>query len=280
MGRPKRAADGGLVYHVLNRANARMTICEDDEDYAAFEQVLEEAVERTQMRLLAYCVLPNHWHLVIWPRDDGELSRFTGWLTLTHTQRWHAHRHSTGSGHVYQGRFKSFPVQEDEHFYTVCRYVERNALRANLAPGAERWRWGSLHRWKHGTAKEKSLLAAWPLPRWPGWVEHVTDRKPRRSWRRCVVACNAAVRSARELGATRSSADWDWKARFAPKAARKSAKTVPDTFSSSSGTRSWPTTTKTDRPMEISSTVTITQPESPAFQEDRPRIRSSRWLSV
>ena len=77
MGRPKRAADGGLVYHVLNRANARMTIFEDDEDYAAFEQVLEEAVERTQTRLLAYCVLPNHWHLVIWPREDGELSRFT-----------------------------------------------------------------------------------------------------------------------------------------------------------------------------------------------------------
>ena len=75
--------------------------------------------------------------------DYGELSRFTPWLTLTHTQRWHAHRHSTGSGHVYQGRFKSFPVQEDKHFYTVCRYVERNALRAKLAPGAERWRWGS-----------------------------------------------------------------------------------------------------------------------------------------
>ena len=134
MGRPKRAADGGLVYHVLNRANARMTIFENDQDYAAFEHVLEEAVERTGTRLLAYCVLPNHWHLVLWPQEDGELSRFVGWLTLTHTQRWHAHRHSRGTGHVYQGRFKSFAVQEDEHFYTVCRYVERNALRANLAP--------------------------------------------------------------------------------------------------------------------------------------------------
>ena len=103
MGRAKRAADGGLVYHVLNRANARMRIFEDDEDHAAFEQVLEEAVERTQSRLLAYCALPNHWHLVIWPREDGALSRFTRWLTLTHTQRWHAHRHSTGSGHVCQG---------------------------------------------------------------------------------------------------------------------------------------------------------------------------------
>jgi REP element-mobilizing transposase RayT len=65
-----------------------MTIFEKAEDYAAFERVLEEAVQRTKMRLLAYCVLPNHWHLVVWPEEDGALSRFVGWLTLTHTQRW------------------------------------------------------------------------------------------------------------------------------------------------------------------------------------------------
>ena len=173
MGRPKRAADGGLVYHVLNRANAQMTIFEESEDYEAFERVLEEAVHRTDTRLLAYYLMPNHWHLVVWPLEDGELSRFTGWLTLTHTQRWHAHRQSTGSGHVYQGRFKSFPVQEDEHFLTVCRYVERNALRANLVARAEAWRRGSLYRWLHGSAKEKSLLASWPLPRLPRWFEQV-----------------------------------------------------------------------------------------------------------
>jgi putative transposase len=173
MGRPKRVADGGLVYHLLNRANARMTIFKKPEDYDAFERVLEEAVELTEMRLLAYCVMPNHWHLVVWPREAGELSRFTGWLTLTHTQRWHAERHSTGSGHVYQGRFKSFPVQDDEHFLTACRYVERNALRAKLVKRAEAWRWGSLHRWKHGDAKQKSLLASWPLSRLAGWAKRV-----------------------------------------------------------------------------------------------------------
>jgi len=102
-----------------------MPIFKKEADYEAFERVLEEAVERSGTRLLACCVLRTHWHLVVWPREDGELSRFTGWLTLTHTQRWHAHRHSTGTGHVYQGRFKSFPVQEDEHFYAVCRSVER-----------------------------------------------------------------------------------------------------------------------------------------------------------
>jgi len=150
-----------------------MTIFEKPEDYDAFERILEEAVARTEMRLLAYCVMPNHWHLVVRPREDGDLSRFVGWLTLTHTQRWHAHRHSTGSGHVYQGRFKSFPVQDDAHFLTVCRYVERNALRANLVQRAQQWRWSSLYRWKQGSAKEKSLLDSWPVPRSAGWTELV-----------------------------------------------------------------------------------------------------------
>lgn len=175
MGRPPRAAQGGLVYHVLNRANARMQIFDDDEDYAAFEKILEEAVERTAMRLLAYCVMPNHWHLVVWPQQDGDLSRFVGWLTLTHTQRWHAHRHTTGSGHVYQGRFKSFPVEDDQHFLTVCRYVERNALRANLVRKAEAWRWSSLWRWHAGDAGQKRLLSTWPVRRSADWLKHVNQ---------------------------------------------------------------------------------------------------------
>lgn len=97
----------------------------------------------------------NHWHLFVWPQEDDELSRFVGWLTLTHTQRWHAHRKLTGSGHLYQGRFKSFPVQDDDHFLTLCRCVERNALRAKLVKRAEDWRWSSLCRWHSGTAAEK-----------------------------------------------------------------------------------------------------------------------------
>ena len=79
MGRPKRADNGGLRYRVLNRANARMTIFEVDEEYEAFEQVLKEAVGRTRTRLVACCVMPDHWHLIVWPRQDGELARFVGW---------------------------------------------------------------------------------------------------------------------------------------------------------------------------------------------------------
>ena len=107
---------GGRVYHVLNRANARRPIFDRPADYEAFERILEDAVERVAMRLLAYCLMPNHWHLVVWPRRRGDLSAFAGWLTLTHTQRWHAFRRNAGRGHVYQGRFKSFPIEEDEHF--------------------------------------------------------------------------------------------------------------------------------------------------------------------
>lgn len=193
MGRPNRAAQGGYVYHVVNRANARLKIFEKDADYEAFERILAQAVERTATRLLAYCVMPNHWHLVVWPREDGELSRFTGWLTLTHTQRWHAHRQSAGSGHVYQGRFKSFPIQDDEHFLTVCRYVERNALRANLVQQAEDWRWGSLWRWRFGDAEQKQLLATWPVRRSPGWLRHVNEPlsdDELQSLRRCVARGN------------------------------------------------------------------------------------------
>lgn len=90
------------------------------------------------------------------------------WLTLTHTQRWHAHRYSAGSGHLYQGRFKSFPIQDDDHLATACRYVERNALRAGLAPRAEAWPWGSLSAPASGPA-----LSPWPIPRPDNWVDRV-----------------------------------------------------------------------------------------------------------
>ena len=196
-----------MIYHVLNRANARMTIFNKDEDYEAFERVLEEAVGRTETRLLAYTVMPNHWHLILWPRKDGELSRFVGWLTLTHTQRWHAHRHSTGSGHVYQGRFKSLPVQADEHFLTVSRYVERHALRANLVGRAEACRWGSLYRWFSGSPKEKSLLAPWPLPRRGGWLEHVNRPQTEAE----VAALRASIRRGRPFG------NVNWSARMVRK---------------------------------------------------------------
>lgn len=184
MGRPLRTASGAIVYHVLNRANARRLLFEDDGDYAAFESVLVQACDRVSMRLLAYCVMPNHWHLIVWPQRDGDLSRFMNWLTLTHTQRWHQHRHSVGEGHVYQGRFKSFPVETNEHLLAVCRYVERNPVRAGLVRRAEQWRWSSANH------AGSVLVHEWPIPRpvdWRHWVNADEGEEPLAAVRRSVL---------------------------------------------------------------------------------------------
>jgi putative transposase len=178
MGRALRITAGNLIYHVLNRANGRAPLFEQDGDYRAFEQVLGEACARTQMRLLAYCVMSNHWHVVVWPRADGDLSKFGQWLVLTHTQRWHAHRQSVGQGHVYQGRFKSFPVQTDDHLLTVCRYVERNPVRAKLVGQAQDWRWSSLWRRIYGDAGAQPRLAMGPIAYPPDWLLHVNQPQP------------------------------------------------------------------------------------------------------
>ncbi len=189
MGRALRAAAGGLIYHALNRANGRRTLFDKPADYEAFERVLAEGQAEHPVPLLAYCVMPNHWHLVLAPEQDGDLSRFVGWLTLTHTQRWHAHRHTVGSGHLYQGRFKSFPIEADDHLLTVCRYVERNALRAGLAPRAEAWRWGSLWRRGQAGAEPPLALAEWPVPRpadWEALVNVPQTAAEEQALRRCV----------------------------------------------------------------------------------------------
>ncbi|MBI3758545.1 MAG: transposase [Deltaproteobacteria bacterium] len=146
MPRRLRHAAGGYVYHVLNRAVGRFTLFPKATDYEAFVRVLAEALDWVDIRLLAYCVMPNHWHLVVWPERDGDLSEFMRWLTVTHTQRWHAKHHTQGTGPLYQGRFKAFPVEDDDHCLRVERYVERNPLRAGLTRSARKWRWSSVGR--------------------------------------------------------------------------------------------------------------------------------------
>jgi putative transposase len=176
MGRPRRVSAGGYIYHVLNRGNGRTTIFRKDGDFTAFEQVLSEALERVPgVRLLAYCLMPNHWHLVVWPRKDGELSDFMYWLSLTHTQRWHAQHKKVGQGHLYQGRFKSFPIADDDHCLAVCRYVERNALRAGLVKRADRWRWGSLWRRQGGKAEQPLKLATGSMALPKNWADLVNE---------------------------------------------------------------------------------------------------------
>jgi len=175
MARKARIAPGGLVYHVLNRAVARLPLFRKEADYAAFEQVLREAQDRHPTRILAWCLMRNHWHFVLWPREDGELTAFVRWLAHTHAMRWHVAHGTVGGGHLYQGRFKSFPVQQDGHFLTVCRYVERNALTAGAARRAQDWRFGSLWVREQGRPELRALLAEWPVDRPADWVRRVNE---------------------------------------------------------------------------------------------------------
>jgi len=143
MGRNKRITLGGYVYHALNRANGRLRIFRKAGDFLAFEQILAQGIERFEMRICGYCIMGNHWHLLLWPRRDRDLSDFMRWITLTHTQRYHVSHGTIGIGHVYRGRYKSFPVQDDSHYLTVLRHIESNPVTAGLTSDAGQWLWSS-----------------------------------------------------------------------------------------------------------------------------------------
>ena len=122
------------------------------------------------MDLLGYCLMPNHFHLVLRPHGDGDLGRWMQWLLTAHARRYH--RHYGTSGHVWQGRFKAFPVQDDDHLSAVLRYVERNPLRAELVERAEHWKWSSLPGWLRG---DPLVWRGDPPPRDDRWLEHVNE---------------------------------------------------------------------------------------------------------
>ena len=169
MPRTARSSVGGVCYHVLNRGNAQARVFHKDGDYQTFVGLIADACERLPMRVLAYCLMPSHFHLVLWPRRDGELSRWMQWLMTSHVRRYHSHYGS--SGHVWQGRFKAFPIQRDEHLLTVLRYVERNALRADLVERAQDWPWSSLRWWSRHNVPE--FLHDGPVDRGRRWVADV-----------------------------------------------------------------------------------------------------------
>ena len=198
MPRRARSIIGGYVYHVLNRANGRLRLVKKKADFAAFEQVLLEAHERLPLRILSYVVMGNHWHFVVWPKrgNNLELSEFFRWLTVTHSQRWHAHHGTSGTGHVYQGRFKSFPVATDEHLTTLMRYVERNPLRANLVDRAQDWPWGSLHRRLQGDAEQQAILTDSPVSLGGNWAKHVNQPQTEAE----LIALQASVSRGRPFG--------------------------------------------------------------------------------
>lgn len=183
MPRPARANAGEYIYHVLRRSAGGLTLFAENDDYAAFEQLLSRTVEHTEMRLLAYCIMSTHWHLVLHPRYDGALSEFIRGLARPHADLWRTAHGIKGQGRVYADRFLSFPVQPQQHFlHGVIRYVERNPVRAGLVRMPGEWRWGSCWLWEYQAGAGelvrkthesrslrdrlgKTLLAPWPANR-------------------------------------------------------------------------------------------------------------------
>ena len=168
MPRTARSIEAGMVYHVLNRGNGRMRLFHKDEDYDAFERVLAEGLKRYPVELMTYCLMPNHWHLVVRPGTNQALGRMMGWVGVTHVDDIRSTITAAVAGHLYQGRYKSFPVDQDEYFLTLCRYVEANALRANLVQRAEQWRWCGL--WRRAHRGEGLDMSHWPVERPRNWA--------------------------------------------------------------------------------------------------------------
>ena len=182
MARPRRKVVAGGYYHVLNRGNGRARLFHKEQDFVAFMAVLAEGLDRYPLDVLCYCLMGNHWHLVLRPRTPAALADLMRWVGVTHVRRHHEHYHTRGGGHLYQGRFKSFPIQDDSHFLSVCRYVEANPLRAGLVEKAEAWPYSSL-RQRAGDGPAANLdpplrLAEWPVRRPADWLAKVNRPIP------------------------------------------------------------------------------------------------------
>jgi putative transposase len=171
MPRTARATPAGYCYHVLNRGNRRAEVYHSSDDYAAFVALMRRACARIPMRLLGYCLMPNHFHLALWPAGDHDVSRWMQWLLIAHVHAYRQTHRSTG--HVWQGRFKAFPIEEDQHLLIVLRYIERNPLRAGLVARAEEWPWSSLPTW--GRPQLLPFVDAGPVSRPSDWAAYVNQ---------------------------------------------------------------------------------------------------------
>ena len=182
MPRPLRPIADGLVYHVINRGNNRQPVFHGEGDFAAFLKAVADLKQRKAFDLYGYCLMSNHIHLLIRPRE-GTISRIVQSLLVSHTQRYHrVHR---SGGHVWQGRFKSPVIQDDDHLLTVLRYIEANPLRARLVEHAGAYRWSSFGC--HGDGRADILLgpvvpyealaagAAARQRRWSAYVHQTPD---------------------------------------------------------------------------------------------------------
>jgi putative transposase len=172
MPRSPRQIAPETCYHVLNRGNDKRRIFLKQHDYVAFLEILSEGLSRYEIDLFCWCLMPNHWHLVLKPHREKSLSEMMRWVTVTHVRRYYE-QYPDKTGHLYQGRFKAFAVEEDPHFLKLCRYVEANPRRAKLIEDAGKWEWSSL---RQRVAEIKAPpLKPWPVDRPNGWMDLVNE---------------------------------------------------------------------------------------------------------
>ena len=169
MPRLARGLVDGFTYHILNRGNGGEKVFHKDQDYSIFADIVAEAKARYSIKIFAYCLMPNHFHIIGMPLQAEELSKWMQWLMTSHVRRYH--RHYGTSGHVWQGRFKSFLIQEDAHLLTVLRYVEANPVRASLVSSAKEWPWSS-HKERTGE-KPRLLIDKIPVELPKDWGVYV-----------------------------------------------------------------------------------------------------------
>lgn len=173
MPRRPRADVGGYVLHVMNRGCRRGELFTSHAQYEAFETLLREALEVWPVDLYDYCLMPTHFHFVIRPPVEGDLRHFMQQLTGDHARAWRRALGTVGEGAVYQGRYKPIPVQTEEYFLTLCRYVARNPVRAGLVARAEDWPWCATAR--IATGRFDLRLSRWPIPRPENWLVLVNE---------------------------------------------------------------------------------------------------------
>lgn len=203
---PRRLRLGlqGTAFHVMNRAVRRTRLFKTERDYEAFLVVVREGLLQSNVNVIAYEVMPNHWHFVVTCDRIEEVSAWLHWVTGTHAIRWNLAHGCRGSGAVYQSRFKAVPIQRETSLIRVCRYVERNALRKGLVGAAEQWRWGSLYAVLENF--HPIPLSKWPILRPSDWIEFVN--RPENSAE--LEALRKTIRRNQPVG------DRDWQEAVAP----------------------------------------------------------------
>ena len=184
--RKPRIVHTGGIYHVVNRGNDKRVIYPQADEYEHFLALLQEGRSHAPVSIVAYCLMPTHFHLVLIPLADGALSTYMHRVTGSYASGLRQRTRTRGFGHVFQRRFWAAPVSDHEAFVCVLRYVEGNARRAGLVARAQEWRWTSLtDRMQESPQIINVCPLALPGP-WPEWVNLGQDESVLTAIRRAL----------------------------------------------------------------------------------------------